>query len=223
MLLSPSDKADVARHEAQPVELLHIAALVLVENPQVELCPRQVELLAQPEVAFAGLSCPSDICLLSAGLAEDDYRSPRAINHINIADSTPRNDWRAISPQLLRACEDALVYLEPPAFCYVLPAYLRQYLLRPDFMCTDGIFSCMSHTALYSREKLAPLTPAQRFVVEAVMNEYRLREQKISGEYQEDLLPWEFDLYLRQGNDVSSWTFAGNLALDYAVRMGIEL
>ncbi len=223
MLLSPSDEADVTRHKSQLVDLLHIADQILVENPQVELCPRLVELLAQLEAAFAGQSCPSDISLLSGGLAEDDYRSPSAISYINTSDSTPRDDWGAISPQLLRACEDALVYLEPPAFCYVLPAYLRQYLLRPDFMCTDSIFSCMSHTAPYSREKLAPLKPAQRFVVEAVMNEYRLREQKINGEYQEYLLPWEYDLYLRQGNEVSAWTFTGNLALDYAARAGIEL
>lgn len=221
MQLTPDDKADVARHEALLAELLQIAEHVLAENPQVELCPRQVALLERLESAFAGQNCPPGISLLSGGLAEDDYRSPAAIRYLDAVDTTPRHDWRALAPQLLRACEDALQYLEPKAFCYVLPAYLRQYLLRPDFMCTDSIFFVMSHTLWDSREKLALLTPEQRSVVQDVMNEYRWREQTINGDCDDSLLPWEYDCYRSEESDVSAHTYAGNLALEYAMRFGM--
>ena len=221
MTLSTAEAADVARHQAQLTELMLIAEQILAETPEAELCPRQAELLARLDTVFAGQSCPPELSLLSGGLAEDDYRSPAAIRYIDATDDTPRDDWRALTPPLLRACEDALVYLEPPAFCYVLPAYLRQYLLRPDFMCTDSIFACMSHSTWNSRDKLAPLTPEQCSVVEDIMNEYRWHCQQRDGECCDDLLPWEYDLYLQQEGDISAWTFAGNFALDYAMRTGI--
>ena len=106
MELTQQAAEDVARHRALLAELMLIAEQILAETPEAELCPRQSELLARLETAFAGQSCPADLSLLSGGLAEDDYRSPAAIRYIDATDDTPRDDWRALTPPLLRACED---------------------------------------------------------------------------------------------------------------------
>lgn len=219
MQLTPEEEVDLAGHEEILEKLLHIADEELLQQPEAELFPRQATLLQRLEGAFAGMSCPPGISLLSGGLAEDDWRHPRAVEYINATDNTPRDDWKALTPQLLRACEDSLHFLEAPAFCYVLPAYLRQYLLRPDFMCTDSIFFCMRHD--HKGQFLLTLSPEQQSVVEDVFNEFRCREQQLNGDVDDALLPWEYERFRQQGGDVSSWTFAGNLALDYAERHGI--
>ena len=220
MTLSPEEKSQLDAHKAQLHELLCIAADELPNHPAVELCPRQAELLKALETAFAKQSCPPKVCLLTGGLAEDDYRPPRVVDYINATDTTPRHDWRSLSPPLLRACEDSLCYLEPAAFCYVLPAYLRQYLLRPDYMCTDSIFFCLDYSR--SARRLQGLTAAQRDAVERVFNEYRCREifqRECEGE--EYLLPWEYERYLLVSEEMSPWTFATNLALEYAASNGL--
>lgn len=221
MKLTPEEETDLARHEAMLEELLNIADEELTGHPENKLCPRQTALLQRLESAFEGMECPPGISLLNGGLAEDEWRAPRVVEYINKTDETPRNDWKSLTPQMLRACEDSLHFLEAPAFCYVLPAYLRQYLLRPDFMCTDSIFFCLNH--IHKGQFLLSLTPEQQSVVEDVFNEFRCREQQRNGDVDEALLPWEHKRYLQEGSGISPWTFAGNLTLEYAERHGISL
>lgn len=141
------------------------------------------------------------------------------VEYINATDETPRHDWQALTPQMLRACEDSLFFIEAPAFCYVLPAYLRQYLLRPDFMCLDSIFHCMDYAC--KGQYLLSLSAEQKAAVQDVLNEFRCREQQINGDVEETLLPWEYEHYRQEGGDTSPWTFAGNQTLEYAERHGI--
>lgn len=219
MEFTAQEQADLAAHEEILAELLRTADEFLPQHPEQELCPRQAALLERLEAAFAGLSCPAGISLLSGGLAEDDWRAPRVVEYINATDETPRHDWKALTPQMLRACEDSLFFIEAPAFCYVLPAYLRQYLLRPDFMCMDSIFHCMDYAC--KGQYLLSLSPEQKAVVQDVLNEFRCREQQINGDVEETLLPWEYEHYRQEGGDTSPWTFAGNQTLEYAERHGI--
>ena len=220
LTLSPEEKSQLAAHKELLQKLLRIAEEELPNHPAVELCPRQADVLNALETAFAKQSCPPKLCLLTGGLAEDDYRPPRVVDYINATDTTPRHDWRSLSPQLLRACEDSLCYLDSAAFCYVLPAYLRQYLLRPDYMCTDSIFFCLDYSR--SAERLQGLTAAQRDAVERVFNEYRCREIFLrESEGEEYLLPWEHARYESVADEMSPWTFATNLALEYAARNGM--
>ena len=102
---------------------------------------------------------------------------------------------------------------------YVLPAYLRQYLLRPDFMCMDSIFHCMDYTC--KGQHLLSLSAEQKAAVQDVLNEFRCREQQINGDVEETLLPWEYERYRQEGGGASPWTFAGNQTLEYAERHGI--
>lgn len=224
MKLTNSAKEQLAAHQKRLSHWLQQAEEQLRLHPEVELCPRQAALLERLEQAFAGQVCPPGLSLLRGRLAEEAWCESAVVDYINYADDTPRTDWRSLSPQLLHACEDALFFVEPPAFCYVLPAYLRQYLLRPDFMCCDSIFLCMSHQSNnpeYHRDRLAPLTAAQKAVVEDVYNEYCWREMQNNGDCEDSLLPWEYERYLLEGGDASAWTFAGNLALEYAGRSGM--
>lgn len=221
MKLTTEEQSDLAGHEEILAKLLSIADEELQQHPERELCPRQSALLVRLKTAFAAQSCPPGTSLLSGGLAEDDWRAPRVIEYVNSTDDTPRDNWKALTPQMLRACEDSLCYLDAPAFLYVLPAYLRQYLLRPDFMCTDSIFFCLDHTR--KGRFLTSLTPEQKAVAEDIFNEFRCREQQRNGDVDEALLPWEYERYLQEGGDISPWTFAGNLTLDYAERHGISL
>ncbi|MBQ7022599.1 MAG: hypothetical protein IJN29_03405 [Akkermansia sp.] len=224
MKLSTSEEAQLAAHRQRLSQWLQQAEEQLILHPEQALCPRQAVLLERLESAFAGQVCLPGISLLHGGLAEDAWCASAVVEHINRADDTPRTDWRSLSPQLLHACEDALYFVTPQAFCYVLPAYLRQYLLRPDYMCCDSIFPCLSHQfndPQYHLNKLAPLTAAQKAVVEDVFNEYRWREIQQNGDCEDTLLPWEYERYLLEGGDASAWTFAGNLALEYAGRFGM--
>ena len=219
MEFTAQEQADLAAHEEILDSLLRTADELLPQHPEQALCPRQAALLERLEAAFAGLSCPPGISLLCGGLAEDDWRAPRVVEYINTTDETPRHDWKALTPQMLRACEDSLFFIEAPAFCYVLPAYLRQYLLRPDFMCMDSIFHCMDYAC--KGQYLIHLSPGQKAVVQDVLNEFRCREQQINGDVEETLLPWEYERYRQEGGDASPWTFAGNQTLEYAERHGI--
>lgn len=219
MELTPAEKMDLTRHEEILAHLLEWADEELRKHPTAELCPRQAELLQRLHHAFADMQCPTAARLLSAGLADDDWRAPRAVEYINATDETPRDNWQALSPQLLRACEDGLFFLDGPAFRYVLPAYLRQYLLRPDYMCKDSIFFLLDYN--HSGEKLLPLTPDQRSVVQDVLLEFRCREQQINGDVSDTLLPWEYERCRSENPDISPWTYAGNLAMEYAERHNI--
>ena len=86
------------------------------------------------EKAFRKRTCPPNINLLLGGDAVDSYYSPACVAEINKHDRTPRNNWQNIAPELLHACSYCLPYLEPQAFCYVLPAYLRVMLERPYYL-----------------------------------------------------------------------------------------
>ena len=224
MKLTPSEEAELAAHQERLSSWLRQAEVRLAECPAVELCSRQAALQERLEGAFAGQVCPLGLSLLSGGLAEDAWCAPQVVDYINLTDTTPRTDWRSLSPQLLHACEDSLHFVPPAAFCYLLPAYLSQYLLRPDYMCCDSIFFCLSHhlnDPTYQADRLALLTPEQKAVVEDVFNEYRWREMQLNGDCDDTLLPWEHERYLREGGEASAWTFAGNLALEYAERSGM--
>lgn len=221
MDFTAEQQSDLERHREVLAKLLRIADDELTQHPAAVLCPRQAALLQQLESAFAGQSCPPGESLLRGGLAEDDYRHPAVIDYVNATDTTPRNNWQAISPQLLQACEDALFFMESPAFCYVLPAYLRQYLLRPGYMCVDSIFYLLDYNRC--NDKLDCLTTDQRSVVQDILNEYRCRQQKINGDIDDTLLPWEHEQLLQQNKETTPWTFAGNIALEYAERHGISL
>lgn len=105
MELTPDEKMDLTRHEEILAHLLEWADEELKNHPAAELCPRQEELLQRLCHAFADMQCPAAAKLLSAGLADDDWRAPRAVEYINATDATPRDNWQALSP--LNSCEPA--------------------------------------------------------------------------------------------------------------------
>ena len=219
------EKQQLADHEKWVAVFLQNGKNKLAEHPVGELSERKLSLLSRLEEAFRKRKCPPNINLLLGGLAEDDYRPDTVIRYINATDPTPRNYWQSITPELLHACEDCLSYLEPVAFCYLVPAYLRLTIERPYYLCSDSIYFHLCYDpADKGREQLAPLSAAEREIVTDIMNERRCHQLFVEEIFDRDLLPWEYERYLTEGGDADDKralrAFAENLAIEYAERTG---
>lgn len=222
--LEQCEKNELAEHEAWVAHSLKSWREELANYSPPDLSTRNRDLLTRLEEAFRKRTCPPRINLLLGGVAEDDYRPPRVIERINATDPTPRTYWQAISPELLYACEDALAYVEPVAFCYLLPAYLRQCLLNPglgnqfifNFLCSGDLTG--------SKRRVEPLTAPEREIVTHIVNERRCEQLFSERLYDDGLLPWEYDCFLTEGSDPSDKhalaEFTEMLALAYAEESG---
>ena len=148
----------------------------------------------------------------------DSYYSPACVEEINKYDRTPRNNWQEISPELLYACSYCLPYLEPVAFCYVLPAYLRVMLERPYYLEEDSILFHLTYEPASSAiSRLAPLTPDERLIVTDILNELRYFAEFVEEVGVESyMLPWEYERYTAEAPDISPRQFCGRLVLEYA-------
>ncbi len=217
------EKEELALHERAVAHGLNLGREKLAKYPIRELSPRWLDLLNRLESAFRTRTCPPRIDLLLGGYAEDDYRPKKVKEHINARDATPRTYWKAICPELLWACEDCLSYLEPEAFCYLLPAYLRVVIQRPYYLPVESIFFHLCYDPMgKGRVQLAPLSNAEREVVSDIVNERRC--EAIFDDidlFDSDLLPWEYEQMVAE-NPQATWHdrhhFAENFALDYAER-----
>lgn len=223
--LNDEEKGELAHHEKFIADLLKIAREDLAEHSINVSTPRWQELLYRLEEAFRKRTCPPDIDLLLAGLAEDDYLPPKVREYINARDMTPRNYWQSISPELLRACEDGLFYVEPLAFCYLLPAYLRVCIQRSRYLFHDSVFFLLCYDpADRGAKRLAPLSAAERAVVTDIVNERRceaLFDEK--DLFEAELLPWEYEQMLAENPAADKhdrYHFAERMATEYAERTG---
>ena len=219
------ENQQLADHEKWMARFLKQGKDELAKYPVGELSERKLSLLSRLEAAFRKRKCSPNINLLLGGMAEDDYRPEKVIQYINATDPTPRNYWQSIAPEWLYACEDCLSYLEPEAFCYLLPAYLRVTIERPYYLCTESIFFHLCyHPADKGRAQVAPLSTEEREIVTDIMNERRCHQLFVEEIFERDLLPWEYERYLSEGGDVDDKralrTFAENLAVEYAERTG---
>lgn len=220
--LNNFEKSELADFEEYVAKSLQRGRDVLAQYPVCLLTPRKTALLTRLEEAFRKRICPPHINLLLGGLAEDDYMPPKPLQHINTKDSTPRNYWPTIRPELLRTCEDCLSYIEPEAFCYLLPAYLRLTIERPGYLCYDSVFFHLCYEPCdRSCRLLAPLSSSEKEIVTDILNERRC-EQLFNDDFFEDknLLPWEYERFVAEGQALSPRDFAENLALEYAERTG---
>lgn len=222
------EKSELERHEKFVSGFIRESRELLAEHPIRELTPRWQDLLNRLEAAFRTRTCPPHVDLLLAGLAEDDYRPQKVKVHINANDPTPRHYWQGISPELLRACEDCLSYLEPLAFCYLIPAYLRLIIQRPYYLCTDSIFFYLCYKPDDGgRKRLAPLSPAEREVVTDILNERRCEALFDDVDiFDSDLLPWEYEQMVAECAEpqpvryYDKYHFAEKMALEYAEKTG---
>ena len=219
--LNAWETEQLTAHRQLVSDLLAIAREELPNHPLTQE-PRRLALSARLLEAFRKRSCPAGVSLLLGGLADDDYRPPKVIDYINAEDSTPRGYWPSISAELLRACEDSLAYLQPLAFCYLLPAYLKLWLERPDYLCADSVFFHLCYEPDgKGKEQLSPLSQAEQDIVSDIVNEYRCHDvfSDLDLLYP-GLLPWEHVRRLTESPDTSEVEFAEFLALEYAERTG---
>ena len=190
----------------------------LAKYPRTQRSVRSDALVLRLVDAFSKRTCPKDMYLLLAGEAADDYGHSEIVNVINRRDRTPRNYWQAISPEMLWACEDALPALEPEAFCYVLPAFLRVMMERPYYLDEDKVlfYLCYKPESV-GAELLAPLSSAERDVVTDALNEMRCWAVFVEEvDVDSFMLPWEHQRYLSEGSAMSPRQFCELLALEYA-------
>lgn len=222
--LEQCEKNELAEHEEWLAHSLKSWREELANYTPPDLSPRNRDLLMRLEEAFRKRTCPPRIDLLLGGVAEDDYRPPRVIERINATDPTPRNYWQAITPELLYACEDALAYVEPVAFCYLVPAYLRQCLQNPGLGNHTIFYYLCSSDLIWSKRRVEPLTAAEREIVTHIVNERRCEQLFSERLYDDGLLPWEYDCFLAEGRDPADKhtiaEFAEMLALAYAEETG---
>ncbi len=219
LTLNAWETEQLAAHRQLVSDLLAIAREELPKHPLTQ-APRRLALAASLLETFHKRCCPAGISLLLGGLADDDYRPPKVIDYINAEDSTPRGYWPSISVELLRACEDSLAYLQPLAFCYLLPAYLKLWLERPGYLCTESIFFHLCYEPEgKGKAQLMPLSQAERDIVSDIVNEYRC--QAVFSDFdllESGLLPWEHVRRQAESSDTSDYEFAEFLALEYAER-----
>lgn len=219
------EKSELVQHEKFVADFLKRAREDLAKHPVYVRSPRWQELLNRLEEAFRKRTCPPDIDLLLAGIAEDDYRPPKVREYINAMDRTPRNYWQAISPELLQACETGLFYVKPLAFCYLLPAYLRVFIQRQYYLSEDSAFFLLGYRPEdCGRERLAPLSPAERAVVTDIVNERRCEALFDDIDlFDSHLLPWEYEQMLAENPAADKhdrYHFAERMATEYAERTG---
>ncbi len=217
------EKEELALHEKHVAWGLNKGREELAAHPIRELSARWHDLLNRLEEVFRTRTCPPHVDLLLGGYAEDDYRPVKVKAHINARDTTPRTYWQAIRPELLWACEDCLSYLEPAAFCYLLPAYLRVSIQRPYYLPADSIFFHLCYEPMSKgKVQLAPLSNAERNVVTDIINERRCEALFDDIDlFHSDLLPWEYEQMLAENPRAErhdKYHFAEKLALDYAER-----
>lgn len=219
--LSEWEKKELAEFDEYLGKCVQRGRDELPNYPIRELNARQHDLLLRLEEAFRKRKCPADATLLVGGLAVDDYCSGRLLQYINMRDTTPRQYWPSIAPELLRACEDCLAHVGAEAFCYLLPAYLRLVLQRPGYFFADSVFVYLGCRA----EVLAPLSAAEREIVTDIVNEHRCEQLFGDGIcVDRGLLPWEREYLLATGHDLSDkeelFRCLENFALEYAEKSG---
>lgn len=211
-------KSELAHFERYHQGFLSKAKSELQRHTGGHRSARTAELVSRLETAFRMRSCPPNINLLLGGDAVDSYYSPACVEEINKYDRTPRNNWQDISPELLYACSYCLPYLEPVAFCYVLPAYLRVMLERPYYLEEDSILFHLTYEPASSAiSRLAPLTPDERLIVTDILNELRYFAEfveEVGVEFY--MLPWEYERYTAEAPDISPRQFCERLVLEYA-------
>lgn len=211
-------KSELAHFERYHQGFLSKAKSELQRHPGGQRSERTAELVSRLETAFRMRTCPPNINLLLGGDAVDSYYSPACVEEINKYDRTPRNNWQEISPELLYACSYCLPYLEPVAFCYVLPAYLRVMLERPYYLEEDSILFHLTYEPASSAiSRLAPLTPDERLIVTDILNELRYFAEFVEEVGVESyMLPWEYERYTAEAPDISPRQFCERLVLEYA-------
>lgn len=211
-------KSELAHFERYHQGFLSKAKSELQRHAGGHRSARTAELVSRLETAFRMRTCPPNINLLLGGDAVDSYYSPACVEEINKYDRTPRNNWQEISPELLYACSYCLPYLEPVAFCYVLPAYLRVMLERPYYLEEDSILFHLTYEPASSAiSRLAPLTPDERLIVTDILNELRYFAEFVEEVGVESyMLPWEYERYTAEAPDISPRQFCGRLVLEYA-------
>ena len=211
-------KSELAHFERYHQGFLNKSKAELERYPRIGRSERSAELVRRLEKAFRKRTCPPNINLLLGGDAVDSYYSPACVAEINKHDRTPRNNWQNIAPELLHACSYCLPYLEPQAFCYVLPAYLRVMLERPYYLEEDSILFHLTYQPDSSAViLLAPLSQEERDVVTDVLNELRYFAEFVDEVGVDSyMLPWEYERYASEAPDISRRQFCERLVLEYA-------
>lgn len=212
-------KSELARFEKRIQGYLNRGKAELLKYPIKLRSPRCADIVQRLGNAFRKRICPKNMNLLLAGEATDDYYNEQFIAEvINRLDRTPRDLWQAISPELLWACSDGLVALEPEAFCYVLPAFLRVMMERPYYLDEDKVLFYLCYKPESEGiKRLAPLSDEERDVVTDALNEIRCWAEFVEEVGVDSyMLPWEYRRYLDEGSGMSPRQFCEHLTLEYA-------
>ena len=145
--------------------------------------------------AFMGVSCLNERHVLLCGEGLDEYLPADTLD--KLATQEIRNDWESIPYSLLSACGCSLSYVGPEAYRFLLPAFIKEYILTEDCYGIDLIIRLTHQNTedeyLESHlEQYKLFNKAQRDVVTRFINHYRrvsfLHTNRID---EKSLLPWE--------------------------------
>lgn len=167
----------------------------------MKLTPLQQRLVTEIEKAFAGVHCRQEARVLLAGEAEDDYVSKAA--QAVLAPHEEREDWHAISNDLLFACSYALIYTGPEAYRFLVPRFMLGALhgvieMYPGCKANDKFVPRM-------REQMQLLSPSQQQCLSDFLNLNRVDEDEQTCFGRNVFLPWELDEYAAHYADKLSY------------------
>lgn len=184
------------------------------------LTPLQEKLVAQIELAFAGVQCRNEPYVMLCGEAMDDYLSTDVLDIL--ATREERDDWHAIPDDLLFACPTALCFVGPEAYRFLIPRYMIGAMhgvveIYPGMSYKDKLEE-------HIRRKKSLLNEALQQCLSDFLSLQNVDEE--TGEYygRNQFLPWELDEY-RTGYDAQQVThreFGAMLMQRYAGRMGLR-
>ncbi len=138
--------------------------------PPKSLSHEEKALLEQIDAAFGDVTLEDGIGLMTTQLL--DMNAPREVCAA-VAPAEEHSDWRRITPAMIRACWDALIFTDPKGYRFLLPAWLTLDLRGQlgDFDALDYLPLIPENCGFYESQA-ALLNDRQ---LEAVINfiEYR--------------------------------------------------
>jgi len=176
-----------------------------VVKKRTNIRPEELLLSARIRKAFNNVTCPNTRQVLYGGYLYDDYYGKEAsVDFYNwLAKKEERNNWEAISPIHLFACDVCLTYLDAESFRFLAPAYMCFSLeYEPDYPVESWLFffgiRSNSDYADNYYDYYDLFTEEQRQCTQDCMDLWRKDWQSLETNDDSDvisLLPWELDDY----------------------------
>ncbi len=173
---------------------------VLPSTPEID------RLLTEIDEAFAEAGDEGAPYLALAGEALDGSYFPEMLDILS--GHEVRGNWRAIPHCLLYACDCCLSFVEPLAYRFLLPAYMRFSLLNDYSPDMTAHLAADRELLDYRLNKFSHFDARQCEVVTRYMNWHR---QHDGASFDLGwLLPWEMKAYLTQDEHSSpqDWVLA---------------